>query len=93
MYNHTQLFLTVDFRYLRSTRIYEGRVDDGPSLVIELKSWWWSASFNPSIFHILLVHYTMLFATELLPIAIGIDSTFGSKVKMHSRKLVCILVF
>ena len=38
------------------------------------------------------MHYTTLFVTELLPIVIGLDVTFGSKVRMHYRKLVWIFV-
>ena len=92
LYEHTLLFFSVNFRYL----CYKGRdnyrVDDMLYFVIESKCWWWSVSISPSIFHILFLHYTTLFVTEMLPIVIGIGVNCGNKVRMHYLKLVWIVL-
>ena len=92
LYDQNFLFLINNFRYL----CYKGReevcVDDITSLVFEFKYWWWSDAIIKSIFNVILVHLTILFVTELIPIFIGIDNTFGSKVRIHYRKLVWILM-
>ena len=68
------------------------RVDGRLYLVIESKSWWWSAYISLSIFNILLVHYTTLSVTELLPIVIGLDVSVEIKVRIHYLKSVWIFV-
>ena len=85
-------FLILNLIYVCSKVRYEGRVDDSLPLVIEKKYLWWGAYINPSIFHILLVHYTTLFATELLPIFVWIEYTFGSKFRINTCKLVWTFV-
>ena len=92
MYNHTRLFSIFNFIYLLSKGRDKVRVDNNPSFVVDSKYWWCSADINPSILYLLLVHCKILFATEVLPTTIGIDSTFGSKFRIYYRKLVCILV-
>ena len=92
LYDNTRLFFSVNFIYLRSMGRDEVRVDNSLSFVIESKFWWCSSDINPSIFHLLFVHCKIIFVTELLPTAICIDSTFGSKLIMHYCNLVCILL-
>ena len=74
-----QLFFSLNFRYLCSKGRYEYHVGSILSFAIESKYWWCSAEINPSILHLHLVKYTMVLATKLLPISIGIESTFWSK--------------
>ena len=83
LYDHNCLFFGNNLRYFFYKGIEEVRVYDRISVFFEFKSWWWSDAINPSIFHVLLVHLTMMFATELLSIVIGTDYTFGSKVRIY----------
>ena len=92
LYDHACLFFIDNLRYL----CYKGReevlVDDNISVLFEFKSWWWRDDINLSIFHVILMQLTTLFVTQLLPIAIGVDHTFGSEVRIHYCKLVWIVM-
>ena len=77
---------------LISSDICDLSVDESISVVFEFKSWWWFSDINSFILHVVLVHLTMLFVTELFPIVIGIDYTFGSKVRIHYCKLRWIFI-
>ena len=90
LYNHARLFFSVNFRSFRSKVRYKGRINNIPPLAIESKLWFWGSAINTYILHIILVHLTMLFVTELLQIVIGIDYTYGSRFMMYSLRLVCI---
>ena len=72
LYDHKCLFFINNFRYFFSKGREEVSIDDSIYVVFEFKSWWWSDAINPSIFHVILVHLTILFATELISIVIGI---------------------